>query len=183
MCQRPLDFISLLLQYAVPFSFSPFRYLQSLIKNLFRDVVLRLKDLWCLFCVSCWMCSTFHEFHEFHVKKIVGFGMFWTFPWPAHDKGDAWVKRMIITSDKSSSVFWERSWDPSGDFFEETKFLYRFMVTVEPGISGIKVDVGVYLCIFVPRWVRETGFKSLHLCRWVIISRDRCTDRWPKHFG
>ena len=74
---------------------------------------------------GCAQLFTFHAFEK------VGFGNFRTFPFQfrlfffqgkktnqfwfwrfkkfmvAHDKGDAWVKRMIITSDKSSSVFFE----------------------------------------------------------------------------
>ena len=129
MCQIPFDYICLLLQYAIPFILQPFQISSEFEKNVFQDVVLRLKGL-CLFflCIMLVDVLNFSPFMPlkrlvlvilghfpfsfacffFQGKKTNQF-WFWRFKkfMVAHDKGDAWVKRMIITSDKSSSVFFE----------------------------------------------------------------------------
>lgn len=109
-------------------------------------------------------CAQLFTFHAF---EMVGFGNLGHFPFsfllffffsgenpPVFDgskvgqtQGDAWVKRMIITSDKSSSVFFEFPMRLVGFVFSGNH-VSLFLVIVEPGnySSSINVDVGVYLC-------------------------------------
>ena len=78
MCQIPFDYICLLLQYAIPFILQPFQISSEFEKNVFQDVVLRLKGLCLFFFVyhvgGCAQLFTFHAFEK------VGFGNFRTFP-------------------------------------------------------------------------------------------------------